>query len=618
MRCIIPARSGLASHTRPEIVPGVTDGQLILVAGALLGAGLAASLLASRLRVPGLVLFLGVGMAVGSDGADWIDFNDYELARTIGVIALALILFEGGLTSGLQEVRPVLVPAISLALVGTVLTAVIAGLMATALFEFSVSEGLLLGSIVAATDGAAIFALLRGSTLRRKLARTLEGESGLNDPIAVLLVLGFIHVVKDPAYGALDMLALFARQLGIGLVIGAAVGLGAVQGFQRIRLATSGLYPVASLATVALAYGGADALHGSGFLAAYLAGLALGTATIPAKQTITMFHEGLAWVAQLTMFVTLGLLVFPSQLGSVAVKGIVLALLIAVVARPIATFAATAFARYSTAERVMLGWAGLRGAVPVVLATFPVIDHVSGSHEFFNIVFFAVVISTLLQGATFEPLARRLGVTTAEPALPRPLVEAGTIGRLGAEVLEYPVAAGDAIAGALVRDLGLPREAVVNVIVRGEEAIPPRGSTRIQEGDRLHVLLRKEAAGHTRPLVERWRKGPIGPLPRPRRKLFGRSAIFSARRWSDGDGDPVRPMHVQGDRVVEQLRVRRDRPGGLLLLADGRYAVTGDVVAVGSRRDVTQWAMRRMARTDPDERAWLRTVVGALAADAHE
>jgi potassium/hydrogen antiporter len=596
----------------------VPDGQLILVAGALLAAGLAASLLASRLRVPGLVLFLGVGMAVGSDGAGWIDFDNYRLARTIGVIALALILFEGGLTSGLQEIRPVLGPAISLAIVGTALTALIAGLAATALFDFSTSEGLLLGSIVAGTDGAAIFALLRASTLRRKLARTLEGESGLNDPIAVLLVLGFIHVVKDPGYDAPDMLGLLARQLGIGLAVGAGAGFAAVQGFRRMRLATSGLYPVASLATVALAYGGADALHGSGFLAAYLAGLALGTAAIPAKQTITVFHEGLAWVAQLAMFVTLGLLVFPSQLGSVAVKGIVLALVIAVVARPIATFAATAFARYTGAERVMLGWAGLRGAVPVVLATFPVIDHVPHSLEFFNIVFFAVVISTLLQGSTFEPLARRLGVTTAEPALPRPLVEAGTIGRLGAEVLEYPVAAGDAIAGARVRDLGLPREAVVNVIVRGEEAIPPRGSTHIQEGDRLHVLLRKEAAGLTRDLVERWSKGPIGRPPRPRRSLFGRAAIFTARRWNERDGDPVRPAHVQGDRVVEQLRVRRDRPGGLLLLADGRYAVTGEVVAVGSRRDVTQWAMRRMARTDPDERAWLRTVVGALAADAHE
>ncbi|MFL5910179.1 MAG: potassium/proton antiporter [Gaiellaceae bacterium] len=594
------------------------DGQLILVAGALLAAGLAASLLASRLRVPGLVLFLGVGMAVGSDGAGWIDFDNYRLARTIGVIALALILFEGGLTSGLPEIRPVLGPAISLAVVGTALTALIAGLVAAALFDFSTSEGLLLGSIVAATDGAAIFALLRGSTLRRKLARTLEGESGLNDPIAVLLVLAFIHVIKNPGYDAPDVLGLFARQLGIGVAVGAAVGFVAVQGFRRIRLATSGLYPVASLATVALAYGGADALHGSGFLAAYLAGLALGTAAIPAKQTITVFHEGLAWVAQLAMFVTLGLLVFPSQLGSVAVKGIVLALVIAVVARPIATFAATAFARYSLAERVMLGWAGLRGAVPVVLATFPVIDHVPHSLEFFNIVFFAVVISTLLQGSTFEPLARRLGVTTAEPALPRPLVEAGTIGRLGAEVLEYPVAAGDAIAGARVRDLGLPREAVVNVIVRGEEAIPPRGSTRIREGDRLHVLLRKQAAGLTRALVERWRNGPIGRPPRPRRSLFGRSAIFTARRWTERDGDPVRPSHVQGGRVVEQLRIRRDRPGGLLLLADGRYAVTGDVVAVGSRRDVTQWAMRRMARTDPDERAWLRTVVGALAADAHE
>jgi potassium/hydrogen antiporter len=406
----------------------MSDGELILIAGALLAAGLVASLAADRLRVPGLVLFLGVGMAVGTDGTGWIDFDNYRLARTIGVIALALILFEGGLTSGLLEIRSVLGPAISLAVVGTVVTALVGGLAAQWLFGFSGSEGLLLGSIIAATDGAAIFSLLRGSTLRRKLAQTLEAESGFNDPIAVLLVLGFIDVIQRPSYGLVDMLGLFARQLGIGAAVGAIVGFVAVHALRRMRLATSGLYPVASLATVALAYGGADALHGSGFLSAYLAGLALGSAAIPAKQTITAFHQGLAWVAQLTMFVTLGLLVFPSQLGSVAAKGTALALVIVFIARPLATLVATAFASYTGAERVMLGWAGLRGAVPVVLATFPVIAGVSRSLEFFNVVFFAVVLSALLQGSTFEPLARRLGVTTPEPALPRPLADGRTAG----------------------------------------------------------------------------------------------------------------------------------------------------------------------------------------------
>jgi potassium/hydrogen antiporter len=394
----------------------MAEGHLILVAGALLAAGLVASLVAGRLRVPGLVLFLGVGMAVGTDGLGWLDFDDYALARDVGIVALSLILFEGGLSAGWSEIRPVLGPAISLALLGTLLTAAIAGLVSTWLFDFSTVEGLLLGAIVASTDGAAIFGLLRGSALRQRLASTLEGEAGFNDPVAVLLVLGFIDWLQRPGYGAADMLGLFARQLGIGLGIGVAIGVLGVLAFRRARLETEGLYPVASIAVAALAYGAADSLHGSGFLAVYLAGLALGSARIPAKRTVLAFHHGLAWIAQLAMFLVLGLLVFPSQLGPVALKGTALALVVVFVARPLAAAVATALAGYSVAERVVLGWAGLRGAVPVVLATFPVIAHVHRSLEFFNIVFFAVLLSTLLQGSTFEPLARRLGVTSATTA----------------------------------------------------------------------------------------------------------------------------------------------------------------------------------------------------------
>ncbi|MEK6272479.1 MAG: potassium/proton antiporter [Actinomycetota bacterium] len=483
----------------------MSDAELILVAGSLLAAGIGASLLAARLRLPGLVLFLALGMAIGSDGAGWIDFDNYELARTIGVIALALILFEGGLTSGHLEIRPVLRPALSLAVLGTIVTAVVTGLAASWLLGFSLLEGLLLGSILAATDGAAIFALLRGSTLRRRLARTLEAESGFNDPVAILLVLGFIEWIQRSGYGIADMAWLFARELGIGLVVGVGVGVGAVWAFRRLNLETPGLYPVASIATVGIAYGGAAIIDGSGFLAVYLAGLALGGAHIPAKRTITAFHEGVAWVAQITLFLTLGLLVFPSQLGAVLVDGTLVALVVAFVARPLATALATAFDRYSARERMVLGWAGLRGAVPVVLATFPVISGVPNSLEYFNIVFFAVVISTIVQGTTFEPLAQALGTTSAEPALPRPLAETGTIRGLGAEVVEYVVGDGDAIAGRRVRELGLPREALVSVIVRGDEAIPPRGSTRVQAGDRLHVLVRQEVARDFEALIERWR-----------------------------------------------------------------------------------------------------------------
>jgi potassium/hydrogen antiporter len=245
----------------------LADGELILVAGALLAAGMLASLIAGGLRVPGLLLFLFLGMGIGSDGLGWIDFSDYELARLIGIIALALILFEGGLTSGLLEIRPVLPPAISLAIVGTIVTAVVTGLTATALFDFSTLDGMLLGAVLAATDGAAIFALLRTSTLKRRLATTLEAESGLNDPVAVLLVLGFIEWLQHDSYGIADMAVLFVRQLGIGLVVGVAVGAAGVWVLRRVQLATAGLYPVATLAVAALAFGGADTLHGSGFLA---------------------------------------------------------------------------------------------------------------------------------------------------------------------------------------------------------------------------------------------------------------------------------------------------------------------------------------------------------------
>src|SRR3954452_1232100 len=214
----------------------MSDGELILVAGALMVAGLVASFAADRLRVPGLVLFLGIGMAIGSDGTGWIEFNDYELARTVGVVALALILFEGGLASGLLEIRPVLGTAVSLALIATPLTAVIAGAAAGLLFDFEVKEGLLVGAVLASTDGAAIFAVLRTSTLRRRLARALEGESGLNDPVAVLLVLALIEFIVTPDYGADDVVLLMVRQLGIGLAVGVTVGWLAVQAFRRAQL----------------------------------------------------------------------------------------------------------------------------------------------------------------------------------------------------------------------------------------------------------------------------------------------------------------------------------------------------------------------------------------------
>jgi cell volume regulation protein A len=596
------------------------EGRAALVVGILLSGALLASFVAGRLRVPGLVLFLAVGMLAGSDATNWIPFGEkreeYELARAVGVIALALILFEGGLTAGLGEIRPVLGTALSLAIVGTIGTALLTGVAAHMLFDFTLLEGMLMGAIVSATDGAAIFAVLRGSTLRRKLARTLEGEAGLNDPVAVLLVVGLIEWIQRDDYGLPEMAALFAQELAIGLLVGIAAGWLAVRAFMLARLSSQGLYPVASLATVALAFGAADFLDGSGFLAAYVSGLGLGSASIPAKNTIATFHQGLAWVAQLTMFLTLGLLVFPSQLGDVWLEGTILALVTAVIARPVAVALATGPARYSLAERGLLGWAGLRGAVPVVLATFPYIEGVERSLalEFFNIAFFAVLLSTVLQGTTFEPLARRLGLTTDEPAMPPPMFEVGAVRQLGGDVVEHVIRPGDAAAGARLRDLGLPRDALVSLVVRGDEALLPRGSTRLEEGDRLLVLVRREVARDLPQLLERWRKGPVGQPVRPPRTYTGSVPVYTARPWNAKDGDAAHPREVSGVKVVEHLRTRRDVPGALVVLADGRYAVSGPILMMGPPGQLQAQARRRLIRADDDaERAWWQEVIGACA-----
>jgi cell volume regulation protein A len=595
---------------------GEHDAQLILIAGSLLAAGILGALLADRVRVPGLLLFLGLGMLAGSQGVGGIDFSNAELARTLGTIALILILFEGGLTAGWSEIRPVLGTAASLATLGTAVTAAIAGLAAKLIFDLSILEGMLVGAAIAATDSAAIFAVLRRSTLEKRLARSLEGESGMNDPVALLLVIGFIEWIQEPGYGPADMAGLLALKLGIGIVVGVAIGKLAVFALDKARLPTDGIYPVATIAVAALAYGVAEVAHGSGLLAVYLAALAVGSARIPARRTIVAFHEGLGWVAQISLFILLGLLVFPSQLDDVALKGLALSAVLILVARPVATFVATAFAPLNVREKAMLGWAGLRGATPIWLATFPVVAGIAGGEQEFAIVFFVVVTSTLVQGASFEPLASRLGLTTDEPALPRRLLESGRIRRMGGDVIAYRLPPGAAAAGHPVRDLELPREALVNVIVRDGHAIPPRGSTELQEGDELHILVRSELRDEVEALTDVWTKGPVGRQRPPSLPRRGASQVFSVR--------PVRPdddlrglEKIEGIPVLAVMRTRGDDNGAMVALADGRYAVTSEkVVAIGGRRSLAEWCERRVERpgVEAAERAWWQEVTGALIA----
>jgi potassium/hydrogen antiporter len=328
------------------------------------------------------------------------------------------------------------------------------------------------------------------------------------------------------------------------------------------------------------------------------------------------FHQGVSWVSQIALFFLLGLLVFPSRLGDVAVDGLLVATALMFVARPVAALVASAFSPFTMPERVMLGWAGLRGAIPIWLATFPVIAGLDVGNELFDIVFFVVVTSTLVQGASFEPLAGRLGVTTTEPALPRPLVESGMVRELGGEVVAFRVGERDAVVGRMVKELGLPREALVNVIVRDGSAIPPRGSTEIEAGDELHILVRRAAHEEVEGLSERWRRGPVGEPPPPEPPIRGAPRPFKVRPWEDAEGDPGRPEHVDGVPVVGRVRTRRDRPGALLVLADGRFAVTGDgLVAMGGRALLARWCIRRagLGTPEPEERAWWQEVIGVLS-----
>jgi cell volume regulation protein A len=593
------------------------DAELILIAGALLAAGIAAALVADRVRVPGLLLFLGLGLLIGSDGIGGVEFDDAGTAQTVGTVGLVLILFEGGLTAGWHQIRPVVGTAIGLATVGTFLTALATGAAAIWIFDLSTLEGLILGAAVAATDSAAIFAVLRGSRLERRLARTLEGESGMNDPVALLLVIGFGEWIVDPTYGAPDMLLSFVVKLSLGAALGIAVGWIARRAIERVELPTQGLYPVATLAMAALSYGIAEVSGGSGFLAVYATALVLGTGSIPARSTVVAFHQGLSWLVQIGLFFLLGLLVFPSELWEVAGQGLLLSLLLIFVARPLATMLVTLPTQLNLREKTMLSWAGLRGAIPIWLATFPVVSGVAEANLIFNAVFFIVLTSTLLQGATIEPLARLLRLTTTERALPEPVADVGVVRRLGGELIAWRAREGDAAAGLMVKELGLPREALVHLIVRDGRAIAPRGSTRIEAGDELHLVVQEQRRKEVEGLTDRWREGPLGepaPLLLPRR---GSPQVFSVGPAHILDGDPSMPHRVAGVPVRARLRSRHDEPGALVALADGRFAVTSaEHAALGGRRALVEWCERRAHRSSISEaeRSWWQEAAGALIA----
>lgn len=591
--------------------------QSILIAGVLLALAIATTLVTRRARVPGLVLFLALGVAVGPEGLGIVRFVSLDMAQTVGVVALALILFEGGLASGWKEIQPVIGVSISLATIGTLLTAVITGLLTAWILDFSTLQAMLIGAIVASTDGAAVFALLRGSTLKKRLARTLEGEAGLNDPVAIILVLGFIEWIEVSGYGPADMIKLFVQEMAIGLAVGILVGAVAARGIRAVGNVTTGLYPVATIATAATAFGLAQVLHGSGFMAVYLAGLILGSAQLPARRTIADFHDGVAWVSQIAVFLVLGLLFDPGSFKALWTNALIVTFALMFIARPVAVYVATFFANFKFKEVALLQWAGMRGAVPIVLATFPLHEHISDSNAIYNIVFFVVLASSILQGTTFEWFASRLGLMTTERAIVPPVIQVGNIRKLGAEFFEFRIHEGDAIAGHVVSELQLPREALVSVIVRGDEALLPRGSTQLEVDDRLQILVRGHLVRRVEELFELWRSGPIGVKEREyARPIAGRAAIFSVKPWGiTGEGGEGDPRTVGGVAVLRRVRTRHDEAGALFVLVDGRFGVTSKgVCATGSPRQIRGYAVRRIERSQSlSERAWWQEVAGAVA-----
>lgn len=477
---------------------------MLLLVGAILAASIVVALGAARTGLPVLVAFLALGMLLGSDGPGGIDFDDATLAREVGIIGLAAILYEGGLQTSWRRLREVAVPAALLSTVGVVVSAVLTGVAAHALFDLTWLEAILLGAVVSSTDAAAVFATLRFTHIRRRLARTLEAESGGNDPMAIALTLGLIAWIEQPDEGFWNLFELVVRQLGLGLLVGVALGAAASWVFGRLPPSIGAFAPVASVAAAALAFGSADVIGGSGFLAVYLVGLAVGSTPSRYRRQLVAFHEGLAFLAQVALFIVLGLLVFPSELPEVAVPALALAVLLMLAIRPAAVWASTALNDFDSRERTLLGWAGLRGAVPIVLATFVLSSDVTEANTIFNAVFFVVVISAIVQGTTLEWLAARLRLlSTAQPAHHPPL-EVGHQSKL--DLLDFAVAPDHAIAGSAVREVGLPRSAIIAVVTRGEDTIPPRGSTIIEPGDRLLVLSPHSKRQDVEDVFARWRR----------------------------------------------------------------------------------------------------------------
>jgi cell volume regulation protein A len=476
------------SHYTAAVLAAV--GALLLVSALLSRFG--------RFGVPVSLLFLAVGMLAGSDGPGGIWFDRFDVAYLAGTAALVIILFAGGLSMPLAEMRRVAAPAAVLATVGVLGIAALTAIGAHA-FGLEWREAMLVGAIVSSTDAAAVLALLDGVPLRERVARTLEAESGLNDPVAVILTVAAAGNLAGTSTLHWGLIADILLQLLIGGAFGVAIGGIARWLLPRARLSTPALLPVITVAVALVAYGAATELGGSGFLSVYVAGIVVAAGALPYRSNLMRFHDSLAWLAQIAMFLLLGLLVFPSRLGAVASTGLLLALFVAIVARPLVVTVCLIPFRYAWREIVCIAWLGLRGAMPIILATLPILmsdnpeTPVREVLDEFELVFFIVVVGSIMPGMTVRWLPRLLRLEDASAPNPSAAIDITSSVPIHEAQLTFFIAPGSPVAGRTVRELALPEDAAVMLIVRAGALVAPRGPTTLAAGDHAFVLCHPDS-----------------------------------------------------------------------------------------------------------------------------
>lgn len=463
----------------------------LLITGFMIIVAVLLSKASSRLGIPALLFFLGLGMLSGSEGIGGIYFDDPWAAQFLGSVALAYILFSGGLDTKWADVKRVVKPAITLSTLGVLITAVSLGVFVHFILKISWLESFLLGAIVSSTDAAAVFSILRNRDVRLqgKIEPLLEFESGSNDPMAVLLTIGLTGLITNGNQSIVELIPFFLIQMSVGIALGLISGHFFIRLINRLNLKIEGLYTVFSIAIVILIFGLTNSLQGNGFLAVYLAGLVMGNKNFIHKRTLRKFHDGLAWLMQIVMFLALGLLVFPSELIPVTGVGLLISIFLILVARPVSVMICLIKTEFSFPEKLMISWVGLRGAVPIILATFPLLAGVANASTIFNIVFFVVLTSSLVQGSSLNLISKWLKVQRPlSPRQARTLPQDIELTSDGALTI-FEVHKGANACGQKIMDLDIPEEVLVVLVERDNAYIIPRGDMAIRDGDRLHVLL---------------------------------------------------------------------------------------------------------------------------------